>query len=136
MEQSPALQAATELAVADEWVALRSNPLGLLLIGRAEQTSLAIAGLLPAWPAPIEICQGANFTPDSAVRTLVLRDAGEMTAARQASLLEWMNDAPRSKRVITTVREPLFPQVESGQFSPVLYYRLNTIMIEFGDACP
>jgi hypothetical protein len=133
MKRIAAFPAAAELKAADEWLALRSNPLGLLLIGRAEQTSPVIAGLLPGWPAPVEICQGATFTPDRDARTLVLQDPGEMTASHQAALLEWMNDAADGKRVITTVRVSLFPRVESGLFSTTLYYRLNTITIDFGD---
>ena len=118
--------------LADEWLALRYHPPSVLLIGTAEQTGPVIADLLTAWPEPIEICQAANVTPDRAVRTLVVQDAGEMPLARQAALLEWMSTAS-GRRVIATARQPLFPRVESGEFSPALYYRLNVITIDFAD---
>jgi transcriptional regulator of aromatic amino acid metabolism len=37
-------------------------------------------------------------------------------------------------RVIVTERRPLFPSVESGRLSSALYYRLNTITIDFTDS--
>ena len=126
------VQSAADLLVADEWLALRCDPRGILLIGAGEQTSRVIAGLLPAWPAPIEIGQASTVMPDSAVRTLVLQDAGEMSLARQTALLEWL-DAAGDRRVITTTRQSLFPRVESGLFSSALYYRLNMITIDFTD---
>ena len=133
MKPIAAVQSVAEFMVADEWLALRCDPRAVLLIGTAEQTSPLIAGLLPAWPAPIEIGQASNIVPDSAVRTLVLKDAGEMSPARQTALLEWL-DAAGDRRVIATTRRPLFPRVESGLFSMVLYYRLNVITIDFTDA--
>jgi hypothetical protein len=133
MKPIAAVQPAADLLVADEWLALRCDPRGVLLIGTAEQTLPVIADLLPVWPAPIEIGQASNVMPDSAVRTLVLQDAGEMSPARQTALLEWL-DAAGDRRVITTTRQPLFPRVESGQFSIALYYRLNMITIDFTDA--
>src|SRR4029077_16242033 len=122
MKPIAAVQSAAEFLVADEWLAFRCDPRAVLLIGTTEQTAPIIAGLLPAWPAPIEIGQASNVVPDSAVRTLVLKDAGQMSPARQTALLEWL-DAAGDRRVITTTRQPLFPR-ESGLFSMVLYYRL------------
>ena len=133
MKPIAAVQSAAEFLVADEWLALRCDPRGVLLIGTAEQTSPVIAGLLPAWPAPIEIGQASNVMPDSAVRTLVLQDAGDMSLARQTALLEWL-DAGGDRRIISTTRQSLFPRVESGLFSIALYYRLNVITIDFTDA--
>jgi hypothetical protein len=133
MKPIAAVQPAAQLLVADEWLALCCDPRGVLLIGTAEQTSPVIAGLLPTWPAPIEIAQASNVMPDSAVRTLVLKDAGEMSPACQTALLEWL-DAAGERRVIATARQPLFPRVESGLFSVELYYRLNEITIDFTDA--
>lgn len=118
----------------DEWCGLLSKPRAVLLIGSAEQTSPLVASLLPSWPAPIEICRAATFVPDAAIRTLVLQDAGEMSRVRQASLLGWMNETAGDARVIVAERRPLFPSVESGRFSSALYYRLNTITIDFTDS--
>jgi hypothetical protein len=132
MKSIARFQSAAGVLVADEWLALRYHPPSVLLIGTAEQTGPVIAGLLAAWPEPIQICQAANVTPDGAVRTLVLQDAGEMLLARQVALLEWMNTA-NDRRVIATARQPLFPRVESGEFSTALYYRLNVITIDFAD---
>jgi hypothetical protein len=134
MKSIATFQPAAEFLVEDEWRALLSGPRAVLLIGRVEQTSLLIASLLPSWPAPIEICRAATFTPDTAIRTLVLQDASEMSRARQASLLGWLNETADHTRVIVTERQPLFPSVESGRFSSALYYRLNTITIDFTDS--
>ena len=120
MKSVAMFQPAAGVLVADEWLALRYHPPSVLLIGTAEQTGPVIAGLLTAWPEPIEICQAANVTPDRAVRTLVVQDAGEMPLARQVALLEWMSTA-NDRRVIATARQPLFPRVESGEFSTALY---------------
>lgn len=123
-------QSAADFVIADGWLALRCHPPAVLLIGTAEQTSPVIAGLLPAWPAPIEICHASNLMPDSAIRTLVLQDAGEMSPTQQTALLEWMN-ADNNRRVIAFASRPLFPRVESGLFLVELYYRLNIITIDF-----
>jgi hypothetical protein len=132
MKPIATFHSAAELLVADERLALRCRPPAVLLIGPAEQTSPVIAGLLPAWPAPIEICRASTLVLDSAVRTLVLQDADEMSPARQTALFDWMN-AAGGRRVIATTRRPLFPRVESGAFSIALYYRLNIITIDFTD---
>lgn len=126
------LQSGAERLVADERLALRCDPPAVLLIGTAEQTSPVIAGLLPAWPSPIDTCRASTLVLDSAVRTLVLQDADEMSLVRQTELFDWMN-ASGDRRVIATTRVPLFPQVESGAFSIALYYRLNIITIDFTD---
>jgi Sigma-54 interaction domain len=126
-------QSAPEFHLENEWCSWLSKPRAVLLIGSVEQTSPLVASLLPCWPAPIEICRAETFTPDMAVRTLVLQDACEMSRARQASLLEWLNETADT-RAIVTARRPLFPGVVSGQFSSALYYRLNTIMIDFTDS--
>ena len=125
-------QSAAELLVADERLALRCHPPAVLLIGTAEQTSPVIAGLLPECPAPIEACRASTLVLDSAVRTLVLQDADEMSPMRQTALFDWMN-AAGDRRVIATSRLPLFPRVESGAFSIALSYRLNIITIDFTD---
>lgn len=133
MKSIATFQSAAERLAEDERLALLCDPLSVLLIGMAEQTSPVIERLLPAWPAPIEVCQAATFTPDSDVRTLILQNADDLSSDRQAALLAWMNDAAGGKHVITTVRGPLYPLVESGHFSAALYYRLNTITFDFGE---
>jgi hypothetical protein len=112
-------------------VVLRTH-LNILLVGTTKQTSDFMAGLWPALLEPIVLCDAAGFLwPRESIGTLILENATEMAMAQQVSLFAQLEDSLRHTRVITTVRRPLFPDVQMGWFLHALYYRLNTIMLDF-----
>jgi hypothetical protein len=112
-------------------VVLRTH-LNILLVGTTKQTSDFMAGLWPALLEPIVLCDAAGFPwLGESIGTLILENATEMSMAQQVSLFAQLEDSLRHTRVITAVRRPLFPDVEMGWFLHALYYRLNTILLDF-----
>jgi hypothetical protein len=65
--------------------------------------------------------------------TVVIRDADTLTMSEQLDLLQWLDSAPPRAQVISTAAQPLLPRVEAGDFSALLYYRLNTIYIDLAE---
>lgn len=62
--------------------------------------------------------------------TLILHEVGALPHDDQRQLLEWLEPAARRVQVISTTSASLFPRVEVGAFSDVLYYRLNTMCMD------
>ena len=62
--------------------------------------------------------------------TLILHDVGALSHDDQRQLLEWLEPPSRRVRVISTTSASLFPRVEAGAFSDMLYYRLNTMCLD------
>jgi Sigma-54 interaction domain len=72
-----------------------------------------------------------RFPAPSQTGSLILNDVEELSLDEQRQLLEWLEPVGRSVRVISTTSAPLFPRVEAGAFNDTLYYRLNTVTLEF-----
>jgi hypothetical protein len=67
--------------------------------------------------------------------TLVIRHVDRLSGNQQKQLsrrLERATDAPH--RVLSTTAVPLFELVTAGLFLEVLYYRLNTVLVDL--RCP
>ncbi len=65
------------------------------------------------------------------VKTLVIRDVDTLSAEQQRDLLSWLEQATVvSTRVVSTTTVPLFQRVTAGRFLDVLYYRLNTVLLD------
>jgi hypothetical protein len=65
--------------------------------------------------------------------TCVVPNAVHLTRDQQEALRRRFERGP-ALRLITLAAVPLYPYVEAGQFDEILYYRLNTITIEFAAA--
>jgi hypothetical protein len=65
--------------------------------------------------------------------TLVLRDIDKLDAEGQAALFEWLERANGEQQIVCTGSESLPSLVNSGDFDPRLYYRLNTICIDLSN---
>jgi hypothetical protein len=79
------------------------------------------------------VCDWAHHTPQGALgRTMIVRRVDLFTASENRRLLDFLNaDGARLQtQVVATSARPLYALVESGQFLPALYYRLNTIRLE------
>jgi DNA-binding NtrC family response regulator len=48
----------------------------------------------------------------------------------QLQLLEWLEKRVGRTQIVSTTSESLLPQVESGAFNDILYYRLNTVHVD------
>jgi sigma-54-interacting transcriptional regulator len=102
----------------------------LLLLGAPGATSIILDMLelgrcepILAWRPgqPLELP-----TPGRAA-TVIFHDIDKLTPADQLDVLSWLDHSVGRIRVVSTTREPLWPRVQMGVFSEVLYYRLNTV---------
>jgi hypothetical protein len=89
-------------------------------VGRAEAV-----GCWPHKPAP-------GCRPEG-VHTLVLLDPEQLDEADQERLYFWLEHEGRAARVVSIIVRPLFPLVVTGRFREDLYYRLNTLFLEWTD---
>ncbi len=73
--------------------------------------------------------QPLDLPPPGRTTTLILHDVDQLTVAAQGAVLRWLDQSAGRIWVVSTAAEPLWPQVESGVFSDVLYYRLNIVCV-------
>ena len=63
------------------------------------------------------------------VVTLIFHDVDKLTPSDQLVVLDWLDHTAGRIRIVSTTRQPLWPRVQTGVFSEVLYYRLNTVCL-------
>ena len=104
----------------------------LLLLGGPGATGIILEMLelgrrepILAWRPgqPLELPTPGRLT------TLIFHDVDKLTPADQLAVLSWLDHSAGRIRVVSTTREPLWPRVQMGGFSEVLYYRLNTVCL-------
>lgn len=71
-----------------------------------------------------------HLPENGTIRTLIIREVGNMSGAEQVRLLVWLDRAVGRTQVVSISSDPLMPLVEEGRFINTLYYRLNTICID------
>lgn len=105
----------------------------LLLLGADEGIGIVLEMLRLEHREPIlkwHPGQPLELPSPGTAATLVLHDVSELTSTDQDRLLRWLDKAARQIRVVSTTAEPLWPSVETGVFSDMLYYRLNTVCVD------
>jgi hypothetical protein len=105
--------------------ALSSQSANVLIIG-ADETAVAT---MQAYIAPPLTVIAEEVPPDIEGKCLV-RNALLLTRDHQHALLTRLDRRP-DLRLVTFSAVPLYPLVQSGNFDETLYYRLNTIMVEW-----
>jgi hypothetical protein len=102
----------------------------LLLIGPDAVVGECLDRLIASAASPVLFCDGAEpILTNGPIRSLIVRDVDRLTRNDQERLIEWLNRHEEDTRVIATSAQPVFPCVERGQFSEVLYYRINTVTL-------
>ena len=92
----------------------------------------ALAALQPHLKAPVQQVLGSEFSlPCISAGTLILEHVATCSPAQQQALLEWLDGTVSEVQVISTTEPRLFELVERGDFSDCLYYRLNTVHLDF-----
>jgi transcriptional regulator of acetoin/glycerol metabolism len=76
--------------------------------------------------------QPLELPPPGRAATLVLHDVDRMTWSDQETLLRWLDRTAATVRVVSTAALPMWPRVQAGGFSEMLYYRLNTVCLTAG----
>ena len=106
----------------------RSNA---LFCGPGSVLKAALAAMEPHLATPVQKADGGEFSlPAISSGTWILEHVAACSSSQQQSLLEWLDTAPQVQ-VIATTEPRLFDLVQSGGFSDRLYYRLNTIYLDF-----
>jgi hypothetical protein len=116
----------------DDWTILRRSSVNGLIVGAPHLTAAALAGIGRSLRRPVvwwDSSQAPDL-PEVIAGTLVIRDVDRLDARQQERLSGWMCHQRPAVQVLALARTPLFAQVLDGRFSPELYYRLNTVLVE------
>jgi Sigma-54 interaction domain len=114
-------------------ILLEMPRVNLLLVGINGEFSEFVGTRRLDLPQPVATwCPGERLVlpPYTQMGTLILHEVGDLSHDDQRQLLEWLEPAARRVQVISTTSASLFPRVEVGSFSDVLYYRLNTMCLD------
>jgi sigma-54-interacting transcriptional regulator len=114
-----------------EWRLLSEQPSNVLLEGPDPATDAVLRLLERDIREPIVRHRppATLVLPGRETRALILMDAAVLSRDEQRRLLAWMGDTGSSAQILTTASRPLFALVEAGMFDPVLYYRLNVLLL-------
>jgi hypothetical protein len=127
----------------DHWRLARAAHVDLLLMGMPRVNLLLIApdgvvrfvleSLLLDLKEPIVRWRPGDrlvLPPAADTGTLVLQEAGALSAEDQLQLLDWLEQAEGRTQVVSTSTTALLPRVHAGGFIDTLYYRLNTVCVD------
>ena len=105
----------------------------VLVIGPVAQTEAAVNGIVAALGKPARF-----WAPDVALparadgRAIVIRDVATLSPVLQKAWLAWLSTQQRRRpHIIATSSIAVFPLIAQGMFLADLYYRLNTILLDF-----
>jgi len=107
----------------------------LLLSGPDGVIEYLLDALLPDLREPVgRWCPGEQLLlpPPTLIGTMIFQDVGQMPAADQRRLLDWLRGAAGRTQVISTTSVDLMPLIERGEFLEDLFYRLNIVRIDAG----
>lgn len=103
-----------------------------LLCGPLPVLKAALSALQPHLKAPVQKLLGSELSLSCiSAGTLILEHVATCSPSQQQTLLKWLDTAARQVQVISVTEPRLFELVERGCFSDRLYYRLNTIHLDF-----
>jgi len=121
----------------NEWHMLRSVRPNILVIGGADFVASTVSTLVAMLPGPVSYLPPNAPPPagDDDAEMLVVPDISSLSQNRQREWVRWLSDADvRHPQIVATSEVPVYPLVKSDQFSGVLYYRLNTILLDMQTA--
>ena len=116
--------------------AARACRANLLLVGKEPAVGDRVRSLWPTFGEPLMLRRSGErlSLPSSseAVETMIIQGVETLTDYEQRALQEWLVLRNGRTRVVSTATAPLLPMVETGSFSPALYYRLNVVYVDLG----
>jgi hypothetical protein len=121
-----------------EWNAVCHDHCNVLVEAPPAVAEQIISALRPHLRYPIleySFKAGVPMQPP-AEGSVILLEVASLLPEQQAQLLRWLDEGAGrfDVQLASTSSEPLFPLVERGAFDATLYYRLNTIRIEWFDS--
>lgn len=116
-----------------DWDLIITGGFNALLCGPPAALEAPLFRLRVHLPTPLHAWSGSGewSLPCVSAGTLVLEHVAACSLEQQRALLQWLDAAARPVQVITTTDRPLFDLVERGAFLESLYYRLNTVHLNF-----
>jgi hypothetical protein len=117
-----------QFAYSREWRAVAGRRANLLVVGRPELERDLRAMLEERLAAPLHVIDGApGALPPGG--TILFRGIDRLNHPAQHAVLAWLDGS--DVQVISMIASPLYPRVLAGSFLASLYYRLNTVYVEF-----
>jgi hypothetical protein len=115
-----------------EWRMISAVRPNILVIGAADAVESAVSALVARLPGSVSYLP-PNAPPPASdeAEMIVVPDVAALSPDRQTEWVTWLSnvDAPRPQ-IVATSGVPVYPLVEADQFSGILYYRLNTILLD------
>ena len=108
----------------------------ILVIGAADAVESTVSALVARLPGSVSYLR-PNAPPPAIdqAEMLVMPDVAALSPDRQHEWLAWLNNADvRRPQIVATSGVPVYPLVEADRFSGILYYRLNTILLDMQPA--
>jgi hypothetical protein len=125
---------------AEDWRRAKAVSANLLVVGATGAVVDFIEALRPDLHQPVVVWRaGERFAPptaDCAVGTMILKGVDTLTSLDQQRLYQWLQRRASDTQVVSISASALLPLVESGLFHDGLYYRLNTVCVEFDGVVP
>jgi hypothetical protein len=114
-----------------EWGLLRTTRPNILIVGAEDVVQSTVAALAAELPGPVSYL-GPNAPPPALdeAEMLVVPDVAALSLERQREWVMWLSEDFRRPQIVATSGVSLYPLVEDNRFSEVLYYRLNTILLD------
>ena len=116
----------------NEWRMLTASRPNILVIGTADAVESTVSALVARLSASVSYLR-PNAPPPSIdeAEMLVVPDVAALSPDRQHEWVEWLNILDvRRPQIVATSGVPLYPLVQADRFSGILYYRLNTILLD------
>jgi hypothetical protein len=111
--------------------ATRSN---VLVVGPDQAVSNALALIIVDVERAVVLDRASERlrlpSPTRPIRTVIIRNIDALTDDEQRDLLEWLMVSKGLSRVIATTSRALVSMLDSNEFSPTLYYRLNVVYVD------
>jgi len=108
---------------------LRHRP-NVLLIGADEAIESAMSEFEPWLLRPVHaVSYNKHAFTTTIFPTLLIRNVNELTWPQQEQLAAFIGATGGKVQVISTSRDPLYPDVCRGLFLQTLYYRLNGVVL-------
>ena len=120
----------------NEWLMLRTIRPNILVIGRADFLESTVSALVAELPGSVTYLRPNAPPPANAdAQVLVVPDLAALSTDRQHEWLTWLGNLDaRRPQIVATSDVPIYPLVRRDEFSGVLYYRLNTILLDLQTA--
>jgi hypothetical protein len=115
-----------------EWRMISAARPNILVIGAADAVESTVSALVARLPGSVSYLR-PNAPPPAIdqAEMLVVPDVAALSPDRQHEWVTWLSNGDvRHPQIVATSGVPVYPLVEADQFSGILYYRLNTILLD------